>query len=61
MTTDSRDRTYEFHWDGGRTETLRGADGLISSTSVHNPNDGPEDARSLAAALLAAAKAVEGQ
>lgn len=47
-------------WDDGEVR-IRKSDGRISATSVSNPNDCPEDARSLGLALLAAAAAYEAE
>lgn len=53
------------HWlgrpDRNGEVSIRPSDGRISATSVSNPCSCAEDARSLAAALLAAADAAEAQ
>jgi len=51
------------HWGGESYHdgyvAIRRTDGRITSLSTGNPHDCPEDARSLAAALMAAADAAE--
>lgn len=53
------------HWGGQRIRDgevwIRASDGKIAATSTQNPHACLEDARSYAAALLAAAKAAEGR
>ena len=52
------------HWNGTRTRDgevrIRASDKKISAIAVSSPHDCAADARSLAAALLAAADAAEG-